>query len=455
MDRIDRIFERVLKDIKPDKFERDALAAHTNELVSRLKNAVPKDVEIVVVGSIAHDTNLKGDSDVDIFLLFNGGQNKAEITRRGMAYAKSIINKKHNERYEVKYAEHPYVRVYLDNYDIKADIVPAMKISSIDEMVTSVDRSPLHVEFVNSKLTSKQKDDVRLLKYLLKAHDIYGAEIKIKGFSGYLCELLVYSFGSLKKLLEAATAFKLPLYINPANPKEKANDKIVKKFNSSFIVIDPVDPDRNVAAGVSIESLSKFVLVARAFIKEPSIEAFYGRGIDATRARTVLDKFVNDSGLGLYLITMPLPDKSEDILWPQLRKVSLEISNYAAKFGFEVYVSSEWIAKNRGFMMFAAPRHRLKSRLVKGPEVLRGNFTDSFIASHKNALGIILRGAQVYALEKNSYSNIDEIFRAAASGKIIKRHKDINMGKAKLFVDRMPKEYAESVLARLVEKTSI
>jgi len=33
-------------------------------------------------------------------------------------------------------------------------------------------------------------------------HHIYGAEVKVKGFSGYLSELLVYTFGSLIDLFE-------------------------------------------------------------------------------------------------------------------------------------------------------------------------------------------------------------------------------------------------------------
>ena len=457
MDKIESIFAKVLKDIKPDDEESRALVAHTNELVDRLKKAVPKDVEIVVVGSTAHGTNLRGDSDVDIFLLFGNGSSKDEITRRGMAYAKSIVRKENNERYEIKYAEHPYVRVYLDDYGINADIVPAMKIHSIDEMVTAVDRSPLHVEFINSRLTKKQKDDVRLLKYLLKVHHIYGAEIKIKGFSGYLCELLIYSFGSLRALLSAAaSSFKVPLYINPLDSKEKVTPDVIKKFNSNFIVIDPVDHKRNVAAGVSIETLARFVLIARAFMKRPSIEMFYGHGFPGTRARTLIDNFIKSSGLDLYLIRMPLPDKSEDILWPQLKKVADETIDYASKFGFDVYISAEWIEHSeQGFIMFVAPRMHLKSRLAKGPDVLRGNFAESFIESHRKALGIIVKGTSIYALEKNHYSNIEELFRALASGKIIGRRKDLNFRKAKLFVNKIPREYAESVFAQLFEKTSI
>ena len=210
----DKIFEKVLKDIKPSASEVADLTHKVNELMELLAKIVPKTVELRVAGSIARGTNLKGAGDVDIFMLFNKKIERDRIVKLGLEYGKKVLQKKKG-RYEIKYAEHPYVRLYLDSLGMKADLVPAFKIDDVSEMGTTVDRTPLHTEFINSHLSTKQRDEVRLLKYLLKAHGIYGAEVKINGFSGYLCELLVHHYGSLQNLLVSAAKFHLPLVIEP------------------------------------------------------------------------------------------------------------------------------------------------------------------------------------------------------------------------------------------------
>src|SRR5271157_5080548 len=206
------VFERVLRNIKPSRKELKESVHSVNMLMERLKKVMPREIEARVVGSVVRGTQLRGDSDVDIFLLFSKTHTREKITRDGMEYAKRIVKKK-GERYEIKYAEHPYVRVYLDDIGVKADIVPAFKIDNIEDMGTAVDRSPMHADFMSKHLSEKQRDEVRLLKHLLDVHDIYGAEIAIGGFSGYLCELLVLHYGSLPKLLESAAAFRLPVVL--------------------------------------------------------------------------------------------------------------------------------------------------------------------------------------------------------------------------------------------------
>jgi tRNA nucleotidyltransferase (CCA-adding enzyme) len=45
--------------------------------------------------------------------------------------------------------------------------------------------------------------EVRLLKKFMKGTGVYGAEIKIGGFSGYLCELLILKYRSFAQTIEA------------------------------------------------------------------------------------------------------------------------------------------------------------------------------------------------------------------------------------------------------------
>jgi len=99
------VFARVLKEIKPSEKELAESVRNINMITGRLKKVLPKGVETRVVGSVVRGTQLRGDSDVDIFLLFRKTHSREKITKEGMACAKAIVKGK-GERYEIKYAEH-------------------------------------------------------------------------------------------------------------------------------------------------------------------------------------------------------------------------------------------------------------------------------------------------------------------------------------------------------------
>ncbi|MGI0141717.1 MAG: CCA tRNA nucleotidyltransferase [Candidatus Micrarchaeales archaeon] len=451
-----KIYELVLKGIKPSKLEIDTTIANANKTMSRLKKIIPKDVTLVVAGSIARSTNLKGDHDIDIFMLFPKKVAEKKMEKMGLEYAKRIIDKKKGERFEIKYAQHPYARLHLDDINMKIDVVPAYKIDNIEELATAVDRTPLHTKFINKHFGDKQRDDVRLLKYLLKAHNIYGAEVKTQGFSGYLCELLVYSYGSLDNLLQNVVKFRLPLYINPKDMNAKPEKETFKIFNSEFVVIDPVDKDRNVAAGVSKESLARFVLVAQKFLEKPDVKLFYGTGFSHAQAKKNVEKLLKDSSLDLHLLVTKVPDKSEDIIWPQLRKTSEIIAAHAKKFGFGIYLSHVWVDKSRGFIAYLAPREVRLTRAFPGPSAFYGSKSvNAFMKSHKNAFAIMLDEDKLIALDSNKYSTLEHLMLDVAKGKLVGDRKDISLKAAKLFKNKVPAEYAETLYAELHSKISI
>jgi len=447
-ERAAQIFKRVLAGIKPDKAETQATIANVNMLTARLRKIVPKSVEIMVVGSIARSTNLKGDADIDIFMLFDKSYSKERLSGIGLDYGKRLVNKADGERFEIKYAEHPYVRAYLRS-GLRADIVPASKIENVESLATAVDRTPLHTEFINESLSERQRDDTRLLKYLLKAHGIYGAEIKTGGFSGYLCELLIYQHGSLIRLMEKMAELKLPAVMDPKNRTIMADEKLAKKFGKRFVVIDPVDQNRNVAAAVTEESLARFVLVSREFVSRPDIGLFYKYGFSASKSGKILDNFMRMSGLDFFLMAIGVPDKSSDVVWPQLKKATLQMAEYIKANGFETYLALPWLEGRKGLILIVAPKSRVKTRLMKGPDVFKTTTTGTFIKKHDDAFGFVLKESTLYALEEGRHSDIEGIMKAIASGGIMKRHKDISFRGARLFVNEIPKEYTDGFYLEL------
>jgi tRNA nucleotidyltransferase (CCA-adding enzyme) len=448
------VFGRVLKEIKPTKEELQESVYTINQITGRLKKIVPKEVEIRVVGSVVRGTHLRGESDIDVFLLFSKKQNREKITKDGIEYAKRIITDK-KDRWEVKYAEHPYARLYLNSLGVQADIVPAFNIDNIEDMGTAVDRSPMHADFMNSHLNERHRDEVRLLKYLLKRNGLYGAEVMTSGFSGYLCELLVYHYGSLWSLLENAASLKPPILLAPKSKSAVSDPSLVKKFNSVFVVIDPVDENRNVAAGVSVETLSKFVLLARQFTKKPS-PSFFGRRDSAHgKGAAALSTFLKKSGLHMYALEAKVPDKSEDVVWPQLRKVMNLIADYSEKFGFRIYLSMPIVSGQHGLLVFFAPEEKIRTRMQKGPSVFIRKAQEEFMKAHADSMGITVRGDSLFSLDKNRYENLEQVMRDFASGKVFGKRKDVTLRGSRLFVDSLPKEYADEVYTELQNRISL
>ncbi len=430
--KVESIFAHVLKTIKPSESETQETIKHSNQIMGLLKDIVDRNVEIQVVGSIARATNLRGSADIDIFMLFDKRLEKDKIVRKGLEYAKLLSKKIKNSRYEVRYAEHPYARLYLNDFNIKLDVVPAYKLTKIEDRGTAVDRTPLHTDFINKNLTEKQRDDVRLLKYLLKTHNIYGAEVKIKGFSGYLCELLVYNFGSLVDTLEFFSKLELPICIRPKERDVSVDPTLQKKFGSEFVVVDPVDPNRNVAAIVSVDALAKLCILSKSFLKNPDRGMFYGSGIDLDNAERSLNKLIASTDSDIYLLKISVEDKVEDIIWSQLNKLSEIIIGKTEKYGFVVTGSAVWINARVGNLLFLTPKVEIRSRLVKGPNVFAGDYAFNFIKSHKNAYGFVLKRGMVYAFEDAEYANVGQIIESVIKERRKIKNDDIKLGTSKI-----------------------
>jgi len=97
-------------------------------------------------------------------------------------------------------------------YDV--EIVPCFKGG---EMRSSVDRTPLHLAYVNKKLAKSPKlsDEIRLLKQFMKGANVYGAEAKFEGFSGYLTEVLAIHYKSFTSVLQAASKWSGVAALDP------------------------------------------------------------------------------------------------------------------------------------------------------------------------------------------------------------------------------------------------
>ncbi len=457
--KLEFVLKTVLKDVKPTEEEMESTTHYVNDLVQRLKKAIPKNVEIVSVGSVARGTQIRGTSDIDIFLLFPKHFTKEQAAEKGMEVAKSIVAKRKNERFEIKYAQHPYVRLILGDMGLTADIVPAFKINNALERITAVDRTPLHNKFVNEHIDKEQKDNVRLLKAFLNAHGIHGADVETEGFSGYLCELLIYQYESFIDLITKIADLQLPLVILPSkkvilNPKSAEAKVLVKKFDKDFVVVDPTDDNRNVAAAVSKESLARFVVASRLLLRSPTLDFFYGPKYSDVYTERKLMRLRKELGLDIYLLHFKVKNVAEDIIWQQLRRFKARLNHELLENGFDTAVSFENVSKDNGIIAFFMKTYMISHYVAKGPSIYMREASSRFTDAHTKSLGIMFDGDRLVSLEESTHKTPKDVILHAMKSRdgfpSSLRRED-----ARLFVNDMPEQIAKLLYAAFVKKTSI
>lgn len=314
--------EEVLRQIRPGREEHNRIW----EVACALVDAVDKSgvAKGMVVGSVARDTWITGDRDLDVFMLFDPALPRAELERRGMDLARKIAAQ-FGEGMREKYSEHPYINTTVRGLDV--DLVPCYAVKSATGIQSAVDRTPFHTRYIREHIEGFV-DDVLLMKQFAKAGGIYGSDHMTEGFAGYLCELLVIHYGGFTPLIEAAGSWHPGLVIDSAGHQ-------AKEFDDPLVVIDPVDPKRNVAASLSMTRMFEFVELARGYAAHPRIAFFMPRR-DPALTRERFCARLEARGTHLYALVFPTPRILPDVLVPQLRKSMEAIGGMLDRYGFTV-----------------------------------------------------------------------------------------------------------------------
>jgi tRNA nucleotidyltransferase (CCA-adding enzyme) len=336
-----RVQMEVLKRIRPSRDERDRLHRVTQQVISAAQSAINArslTATVKVIGSAARDTWISGEHDIDIFIGFDVTTSREDLERYGLEIGKEIAV----QGYVIGFAEHPYVKARCGDFAI--DVVPYYIIENADQLLSAVDRTPFHEQYVGEHLGARQ-DDVRLLKQFLKGAGIYGAELRVKGFSGYLCELLVIKYGSFAGVLSNVQDWKVGTYITLAGEHARSS------FDSPLAVIDPVDARRNVAAAVSIDSFSTFVDSARSFLEQPCTKCFFPPKIaplDARAFRAITTKRKTT----LFGVRFTLPNLVDDIAYPQLERAFKGMSAALLQQGFSALRGDIFYVQGEALLLF-------------------------------------------------------------------------------------------------------
>ncbi len=374
--------EAALARIRPSPEEEKALAATVHELLAKVEATLKArgwDAKPFVSGSVAKGTHLTG-ADVDLFVAFPPDLPREDLETRGLALGELL------ERGLHMYAEHPYTRGFYKG--IQVEIVPCYRITDASQRMSAVDRTPLHVDYVLGHLDGGQADEVRFLKAWSEGVGIYGAEAKIGGFSGYLCELLVIRYGSFRKVLEASLSWRCGEAITLDHPGSRA-------FEEPLVVVDAVDPNRNVASAVRLEQMATFVHAAREYLRSPTERFFFPNPIKPLPPAK-LRALARKRGGKLLAVSLRAPAVTEDVLYPQLRKAHRAFLELFARHDFRVMDSRFEMAGTEAVFLFefaVGSLPRVQRR--EGPPVWLRNskdFLEKWAGNPKTIAGPFLVG---------------------------------------------------------------
>jgi tRNA nucleotidyltransferase (CCA-adding enzyme) len=355
----DAIERAVSAEITPSSEFLDRVARVRAALVERVTDAARSSssplTRALVAGSAARGTFLQDRLDIDLFLLFPPDLSRERLREQGLALGRAVLSDP-----ETRYAEHPYLRGKFEGFTV--DAVPGYAVTDPSAPLSPVDRTPFHQEYLTARETPEVVAQIRLAKQFFRSLGVYGSEAKTEGFSGYLVELLVIRFGSLRRLLTAARDWRVPVRL-----AEPGKEPPRLPTDVALVLADPVDPNRNVASALSQRNLGLFILAAGAYVSRPSARFFEPRAappLSKEAAATLL----RARGTHVTVARLPRPDLVDDTLYPQVRKAERAVAEELGRSDFTVLGSAS--AADPGYVVIvvelAHPR-RPQVRVQDGP----------------------------------------------------------------------------------------
>ncbi|MAF36013.1 hypothetical protein CL622_02745 [archaeon] len=278
-------------------------------------------------GSAARGTWLKPVFDVDIFVRFDPKNNKTDQISQKL----ETILKKKFKTFQKIHGSRDYFQIPFKSYLF--ELIPVLKIRSPSNAKNITDLSPLHVRWLNKHTTQSIKNEILLTKQFCKAQNCYGAESYINGFSGYVLEILLVHYHTLQRFLKASIQWT-PKVIIDVEKHHKKSDVITTlnqaKTNSPLIVIDPIWPERNAAAALSLATFERFKKAAKKYLANPTSKSFSIPQFD-------LKKEIGNAPKPNYIILeVTVKDTNKDIGGTKILKTFKRLNQEILHHGFTI-----------------------------------------------------------------------------------------------------------------------
>ncbi len=396
--KIKKMLEEAMDEIRPDEGYEEEIFSRLKPIIKKI-NSGQKNFRAILGGSGAKGTWLKT-FDADIFVVFDYGKFKDKSGRLSDILEKNIKRKFRNAAR--LHGSRDYFQIKQGNFTF--EIVPILKIQKAAQAKNITDVSLLHSSWVlrHKKLAGQ----MRLAKQFCHAQNIYGAESYIRGFSGYICEILTVYYGSFLNLVKNAAKWGEKEVIDVQKYyKRKDVFKLINtsKLLSPLVVIDPVQKDRNAAAALSAENFEKFKNACREFLKSPSKEFFTKKGLKSVFLAQKQKKL-------MVAKAKPLAGKP-DICGAKLLKIYEFLKKGFENHDFQVLKSDwEWDKKNDSIFYFSFRKNKKLPKLVEieGPPMKIKNHADNFKRMHKKTF---VKSGRIFAWEERKFLAPEDLSR--------------------------------------------
>jgi tRNA nucleotidyltransferase (CCA-adding enzyme) len=375
------VSKRILQRITPNQEERARVEALSRKIEEKISEACKSEGVSAIVrveGSVAKDTWLSETPDLDVFMRLPTSIPRKNLGEVGLRIAKKAAGDA--EQLE-RFAEHPYLEIFLDGY--RVDIVPCYD-AKPGEWQSATDRTPFHTDYIKTHLGKALRDEVRLLKRFMQGVGVYGAEIKVGGFSGYLCELLVMKFGAFAEVVKAFARYNQRIVIDIEGVYRDRENELTLLFPEPLIIVDPVDKGRNVASAVQSQKLYTFIAASRAFLKNPEEHFFYPPKTHALSPDLMADRLAACGSAYLFLVIGELT-AVPDVLWGQLYRTKRSLRTLLETNEFKVLKDEVWSNETSLSVFTFELEQQVLPNIKKhlGPQLEREAESEKFLYKYK------------------------------------------------------------------------
>jgi len=289
--------------------------------------------------------------------------------------------------------------------------VPCYAVESPTAIRSAVDRTPFHTDYLEGRI-EPLADDVRVAKAFLTGIEVYGSDLRMKGVSGFLTELLVLEYGGFRPFIEAAADWSPPVRLDPegygdafetASPSR--HDEVGTAdlaFEDPLVVIDPTDPERNVAAVCSARNVARLIHYARDLLADPRTGLVDADDPAPLSAAAVRDA-VAERETTPVAVRFSAPDVVEDQLYPQLDKSLAGVAEALERAGFQP-IRSARVADETAVLLVECGVARLSAvTRHRGPPVGVREHAEGFLekyADDPDVTGPFVDDAGHYVVER-------------------------------------------------------
>jgi len=387
-------------------------------------------------GSFAKGTDL-GSSDLDIFIGFDYSLSIDEIQEITLDIGKNVLNPiSDSGKYKIKHgADKDYPESYVDGIEVQiigtSDVTLDQIRKGFDEggMKTATDRTPHHTRFMKKALKGKEQE-VRKLKRFFKDSGVYDSSMAKQGFSGFSTEVLIHNLGSFAKVIGYFANFVKGSVVGNTD----------RKFNTPLVMVDPLDPNRNLASAFSHsekdgniapnKNLGRLIKSAKSLVKTGKLPKITKEKLPSVSVSFHVDNTIDNNEV-----------------FGQLYSSALSMSATLKRNGYIVKSPKDKITKDftvdvprinvdydedsgKATLNFALDNFDKKYRYVGGiSEDLSDDKLKAFYDNHKGEK-LVKKNGRIYAEQENEYPTAESLMKAIVSGE----KKNSTVGKLERYI---------------------